>query len=209
MLDLLLDGADHAMTELGEHARVAPSTASTHVAALARAGLVTVQADGRQRRVRLTGSKVAGALEALAAIATGPASVSSLAESTSRGQLANARTCYDHLAGRLGVAIADGLVRRGAIVSRDDAFALSKMASEVLGPMGIDVEDVRGTRRAAVVACADWTEARPHVAGALGSSICSLLLETGAIRRRRATRAVVLTETGADFLRDHLGLTPP
>ena len=209
MLDLLMDGADHAVTELAEHARVASSTASAHVASLAEAGFVEVHAQGRQRRVRLTGPKVARALEGLAAIATAPADVSSFTESISRRQLAAARTCYDHLAGRLGVAIADGLVRRRALVSHDGVFALSEVAAEVLRPMGIDVDDVRGARRAVVVGCADWTEGRPHVAGALGSSLCSLLLGTGAIRKRRGTRAVVLTEAGAGFLRDHLGLALP
>jgi DNA-binding transcriptional ArsR family regulator len=209
MLDHLMDGADHAVTELAEHARVAPSTATAHVAALVEAGLVTVHALGRQRRVRLAGAKVARALEGLGAIATAPGNVSSLKESTSRRQLEAARTCYDHVAGRLGVAIADGLVDREALISSDGAFALTAMADVTLGAMGIDMENVRRAKRAVAAACLDWTERRPHVGGALGSSLCRMLLDTGAIRKRRGSRAVVLTDEGADFLRYHLGIALP
>jgi DNA-binding transcriptional ArsR family regulator len=205
MLDTLMDGDEHSVTELAGHARVAPSTASAHLAALTGAGLVEVRAEGRHRRVRLKGPEVARALEGLAAIST-PAGVSSLRGSTARGQLAYARTCYDHLAGRVGIAMADGLVRRGAVVHREGTFALSDVATGVLSPMGIDLGEVQGARRPVVLACLDWTEGRPHVAGALGASLCSLLMRSGAIRRRRGTRAVVLTDAGAAFLQEHLGV---
>jgi len=206
MLDALMDGAEHPVTELALRAGVAPSTATAHVATLADAGLVDVRRNGRQRRVRLSGPEVARALEGLAAIAAPSMDVHSLSEATARDQLAAARTCYDHLAGRLGVAVTEGLVRRGVVVAQGAAFVISDIARDILGPIGIDFEAVVGGRRSPVLGCIDWTEGQPHVAGALGAAVCALLLRAGAIRRRRGTRAVVLTEPGAAFLVEHLGV---
>jgi DNA-binding transcriptional ArsR family regulator len=206
MLDLLMDGTHHAASELANEVGIAPSTASAHLAALVEGGLVTVEPHGRQRRFRLEGPAVAHALETLGGLAAAPASISSLRESTARRQLATARTCYDHLAGRLGVAIADALVQRGALLSKDGVFTFSEAGEELVSATGIDVDGLRKARRALVLACSDWTEGRPHVAGALGSALCGLFLESGWIRRRRGTRAVALTESGAAWLREHLGV---
>jgi hypothetical protein len=91
-------------------------------------------------------------------------------------------------------------------VAQGAAFVISDVARDVLGPIGIDVEAVVGGRRSPVLGCIDWTEGQPHVAGALGAAVCALLLGAGAIRRRRRTRAVELTEPGASFLAEHLGV---
>jgi DNA-binding transcriptional ArsR family regulator len=206
MLDLLMDGADHAASELANQARVAPSTASTHLSALVRGRLVTVERQGRQRRFRLAGPAVAAALESLGQIATAPAVVSSLRESTARSHLAMARTCYDHLAGRLGVAITDSLVQRGALRLEHGVFTLSEAGREFLSAISIDVDELNRARRAMALACSDWTEDRPHVAGAVGSALCDLLFESGWIRRRRGTRAVAITELGAASLREQVGV---
>jgi len=206
MLDLLMDGADHAATELASRARIAPSTASAHLSALVRGGLVTVRRQGRQRRFQLAGPPVARALESLGELTAAPAAISSLREFTARSQLAMARTCYDHLAGRLGVAITDALVQRGALLSKDGVFTLSEAGDDMISAIGIDVDELRKSRRPLALACSDWTEDRPHVAGALGSALCCLLLESGWIRRRRGTRAVALSESGAAWLRDLLGV---
>jgi DNA-binding transcriptional ArsR family regulator len=205
MLDLLMDGADHSATELAAQAQVAPSTASTHLSELVQGGLVTVQPRGRQRRFRLAGPPVARVLEALGQFAPSP-TVSSLRESTARHQLEMARTCYDHLAGRLGVAITDSLVERGALLSRGDVFALGKAGPELLSAIGIDVDELSRSRRPMVLACLDWTEDRPHVAGALGSALRGHLLARGWIRRRQGTRAVAITDLGAASLREQLGV---
>jgi hypothetical protein len=167
---------------------------------------VTARRQGRHRRFRLAGPAVARALEALGDIDGGPAAVRSLRESTIRSQLAAGRTCYDHLAGRLGVAITDALVRRRALIPREGLFTLSRAGAELISHLGIDVAELRSARRPLVLACSDWTENRPHVAGALGSALCSLFLETGWIRKRRGTRAVAVTEAGAVSLRQYLGI---
>jgi DNA-binding transcriptional ArsR family regulator len=206
MLDLLMDGTDHAATELANAARVAPSTASTHLSALLGGGLVTVERRGRQRRFRLDGPEVARALEAVGGLAAQPAAMSSLRETTDHRQLVAARTCYDHLAGRLGVAITDGLVQQGSLISKDGVFTISRAGERQISRIGIDVTELRKGRRALVLACSDWTEARPHVAGALGLALCRLLLDRRLIRRRRGSRSVALTEPGAAWLSEHLGV---
>jgi hypothetical protein len=206
MLDLLMDGTHHAAGELANQAGVAPSTASAHLSALVAGGLVTVDRHGRQRRFRLEGPAVARALEALGGLAAAPAPASSLREATARSQLATARICYDHLAGRLGVAIADALVQRGALLSNDNVFTLSGAGERLISRLGIDVNELRQARRALVLACSDWTEGRPHIAGALGKALGVLFLESGWIRRRRGTRAVALTDSGAAWLREQLAV---
>jgi hypothetical protein len=110
------------------------------------------------------------------------------------------------LAGRLGVAIADALIERGALHAEDGIFTFTEGGYELASSMGIDVDAIRGTRRALVLACLDWTENRPHVAGALGSALCGLLLDSQWILRRRGSRAVTLTESGASVLRRFLGV---
>jgi len=205
MLDLLMDGGEHPITALAHTAGVAPSTATAHVAVLAESGLVQLRPDGRQRRVCLNGPDVARAFEGLVAITPARTSVSSLSEATSRDRLASARTCYDHLAGRLGVAITDALVRRRALLQQGTAFAMAHAASRVLSPMGIDVEAIVAGRRPPALGCLDWTERKPHVAGALGAALSDMLLRFGGIRKLRGTRAVVVTDPGVDFLDEHLG----
>jgi helix-turn-helix protein len=205
MLDVLMDGAAHSATELANEAQVAPSTASAHLSALAEGGLVSVEPRGRERRFRLAGPEVARALEALARIAPALPVASSLRRSTARAHLAAGRTCYDHLAGRLGVAVADGLMRRGALAWRAGAFIVLDRGKQVLSGLGIGVDEFN-SRRPLVLACLDWTEDRPHISGALGSAVRDLLFASGSIRRRRGTRAVAVTDSGADWLREHIGV---
>jgi DNA-binding transcriptional ArsR family regulator len=205
MVDLLLDGREHTARELANHAEVAPSTASRHLAILVHSGLVTVDDHGRQRLFRLAGSRVATALEALGSLVRAP-EPSSLRAVAVRDQLAIARTCYDHLAGRLGVAIADALVERRILRAVDGMLVLTSGATASLTALGIDPSDLRRGRRPAVLACSDWTEARLHVAGSLGSALLRSLVGSGSLRRRRGNRALEVTGQGRVWLRRELGI---
>jgi hypothetical protein len=200
-----MDGEEHAATELANQAQVASSTASAHLKALSEGGLVTVHATGRQRRYRLSGPPVARALEALGRIAP-PWEVSSLRESTARERLARARTCYDHLAGRLGVSIADALIKRGALLAEDGNYVVTGLGVEQLSSIGIEVEDLRKTKRALVLACSDWTERRLHLGGSLASELRKSFLDSEWIRTSRGSRAVTITEAGLSAFRRYLGL---
>lgn len=178
--------------ELARHARVAASTASEHLARLVEGGLLVVERSGRHRYFRLAGPDVAHAIEALAAIAP-PAQPRSLREATVGDALAEARTCYDHLAGRLGVELTEALIAARAIDDGGDAFALGPRATDVLAHLGIGELP---PRRPAVLRCLDWSERRPHVAGGLGAAICARAFAAGWVERLPTSRAVRVTPAG-------------
>jgi DNA-binding transcriptional ArsR family regulator len=205
MLERLMDGLAHPAGDLAREAGIAPSTASGHLAELVEAGLVHAEPSGRQRRYRLSSPEVARAIEALAVIAP-RRRVSSLRAATAAERLREGRTCYDHLAGRLGVAVTDALLARRALRRRDGAFDLTGSGEQLFRSIDIDVGAGGGRRRAFALACQDWTERRSHLAGALGAELCDRLFELGWVARRRPGRAVALTEAGGAGLRKLLRL---
>jgi len=205
MLELLMDGRAHPAGDLAREAGVALSTASGHLAELARAGLVEAEPAGRQRRYRLSRPEVARAIEALAVIAP-RRRVSSLRAASAAERLRDGRTCYDHLAGRLGVGITDALLARRALRASDGGFDLTGSGERLLGGIGVDVGAARERRRAFALACLDWTERRSHLAGALGAELCDRLFAIGWVERRGSGRAAALTESGSEGLRELLEL---
>ena len=112
-----------------------------------------------------------------------------------------ARTCYDHLAGRLGVRLTEALVKRGVLLAGDAAFILTEAGEETLVRLGVDVAAARASRRSFARACLDWSERRPHLAGALGAALADALLGGGWARRRANDRGLVVTAGGASRLR--------
>jgi DNA-binding transcriptional ArsR family regulator len=205
MLDAMLDGMPHPAGELARRARVAPSTASEHLSRLREVGLVSAEASGRQRLYRLSSPEVAEALEALARLAA-PEPASSLRAATRAEALRLARTCYDHLAGRVGVAVADALVARRALVLDDGSYRLTRRGERVLEELGLDVETARAQRRAFARACVDWTERRPHLAGSLGAELVRAFLGRDWLRRRPHDRALIVTEAGREALAAELAI---
>jgi DNA-binding transcriptional ArsR family regulator len=205
MLDLLMDRQTHPAGVLAREAGVAPSTASGHLGALADRGLVTVERVGRQRQYRLSGPEVAHALESLAALAP-TIRVSSLRQATNAERLRRARTCYDHLAGRLGVVLTERLVSDRALRRTGDAFELTPSGRSLLEGIEVDVGGARQRKRGFALACLDWTERRSHLGGALGAAVCDRLIELAWIRRRPGGRAVILTDEGTERLASSLGV---
>ena len=204
MVDALMSGEPVSAGELARIAGVGPSTASEHLARLVDGGLVAVEVRGRQRHHRLAGAEVAEALEALARICP-PTPVRSLRHASQRDALGHARTCYDHLAGAVGVGLADALVARDWIVPTGESFALSPAGEAGLAAAGVDVAGARGGRRAFARACLDWTERRAHVAGALGAAIATAALGSGWVRRRTG-RTLDVTDAGQRVLHDLFGV---
>jgi len=194
ILEELLGGVPLPVGALAARAGIAPSTASEHVSKLEAARLVRVQSRGRRREVTLAGPHVAEALEALSRLADPPPPVG-LRAVNRREALRHARSCYDHLAGRAGIALADALVERGALTERDGAFAVSG-DDELFDALGVDLDGLRAQRRPLVRACNDWTERRPHVAGALGAALLDGMLTHGWLRRRTDGRALDVTPEG-------------
>jgi len=208
MLDALLSGEALAAGELARAAGVSPATASDHLRRLLAGGFVEVTQAGRHRYYRLASADVAHALEALALVS--PARpVRSLRQSRTDTATAFARTCYDHLAGRIGVAIHDALVHEGLLVAGGDGYDLTVAGEARLGAIGVDVATARAGRRAFARGCLDFTERRPHLAGALGAALCSRLVDlTWLVRRAAGHRALRLTPAGARHLRVHLPTLP-
>jgi DNA-binding transcriptional ArsR family regulator len=207
MLETLLDGGTKSGRELAKAAKVAPSTASEHLAQLQDAGLVTAAPDGRRRAYSLSGPPVAEALEALGALAP-PKPPRSLREATAAQLHREARTCYDHLAGSLGVAVCDGLVAKGWLDPADGGWTVTARGVRSFGELGVSVEELRAGRRPLTRVCVDWSERRPHVAGALGAAVATRFFERRWIERRSGVRAVAVTEKGRSELVEWLGVAP-
>jgi DNA-binding transcriptional ArsR family regulator len=178
--------------ELARRARVTPSTASIQLAKLVEGGLLTVERNGRHRYYGLKDPNVAAAIESLAVIAPRrPAS--SLKQARVGSELQAARTCYDHLAGALGVALLDALQRQALLTAQLEP---TKRAVKRFAQLGIDVGELARRRRPLAKRCLDWTERRHHLAGSLGAALATRCFELGWIERLPSSRAVRVTEKG-------------
>ncbi|MFE7167588.1 ArsR/SmtB family transcription factor [Streptomyces sp. NPDC057616] len=201
----LLDGRAWTASELARQAGVAASTLSEHLGKLVAGGLLTEERQGRHRYVHLAGTRVAQLVEDLAA-QVGPGDAvrpRSLRESSAGSAMARGRTCYDHLAGRLGIAVTDALTLRG-LLRQDTGFALTDAGLEWFGSAGIVLE--RKGRRPLARACLDWTERRPHLAGVAGAALCRHALDAGWCLRIGSERAVKVTPAGERALGELLGI---
>jgi DNA-binding transcriptional ArsR family regulator len=201
----LFDGRAWTAGELARHAGVAPSTASEHLSRLVSGGLLVERRQGRHRYVELADARVAELLEDfmsyLEPLAERPRTLRAVA---TMAALASARTCYDHLAGRLGVEITDAMTRKG-LLDQTGGIALTAAGGDWLtSALGSDPGALRRGRRPLVRVCVDWTERRPHLAGAAGADICRRFRDNGWIRPIGTSRAMLVTPAGRTALRDLL-----
>ncbi len=205
----LLDGRAWTVGELARYAEVAASTATEQVHRLVDGGLLAEHRQGRHRYVRVANPRIAELLEAMAAAVDAPDEpVTGLRAGTVAATLARGRTCYDHLAGRLGVAVTDALGARGHLETTT-GFALTESGMVLLTDrLGIDPAALHRTRRPVVRPCLDWTERRIHLGGAAGAQLCRRLLELGWLERIGRGRAVRATGAGESGLFDLLGIDP-
>jgi DNA-binding transcriptional ArsR family regulator len=204
ILAALLDGRAWTAKELAGAAGVSAQTASGHLARLTAGRLLTVVAQGRHRYFRLASPSVAHAIEALMVL-SGEATPRHRPKTRLSAELAAARTCYDHLAGSLGVGIHDALVSRGTLVVAGDGYEASPAGREFFAAMGIDTDAVRSEHRCFARPCLDWSERRTHLAGALATAFARRCTELGWIERRPGSRAVRVTAAGERDMR-RLGL---
>ena len=183
MLNALATGLALPAGELARRAGVRPTTATAHLRRLVDGGLVKVRSQGRHRYHELAGPQIAAALEALAQIAP-PAPVRSLREHSAALKLAEARTCYDHLAGRRGVELRDRLLAADAVRLVDDRdHVLTGSGRALMRTLGIDAGRLESGRRLLARSCIDWTQRRPHLAGALPATLTTRFLELGWVSR--------------------------
>ena len=202
----LLDGRAWTSGELAAHAGVAPSTASEHLGKLVDGGLLVERRQGRHRYVQLADQRVAQLLEDLVSHVEPATPALTLRATTASAALARGRTCYDHFAGRLGVAITDAMTTRGYLTQTDGFTVTSSGLTWLTDRLAATEDDLRGSRRPLGRPCLDWTERRTHLAGTAGAHLCRHFQSQGWVRRVGTTRAVRVTPTGATALRDLLGL---
>ena len=208
ILTALMDGRALTATELSHRAGVSPQTTSGHLHKLAAAGLLGLAKQGRHRYYRLASPAVAQAIEALfivAAAAPKPKRLPTKAD----GAIRFARTCYDHFAGWLGVALTDAMVARGYLAPEGENFRVTPAGERFLARLDIDVGTARRARRAFACQCLDWSERRPHLAGALGAALAASCFARGWVVRATGTRGVVLTRAGRRALTETFGLILP
>jgi DNA-binding transcriptional ArsR family regulator len=193
----LLDGRAWTAGELAQWAGVARSTASEHLDRLVADGLLVEERQGRHRYLRLADADAAELIESLSARSPAPsAAPASLRVATARAALQRGRTCYDHLAGWLGVTITDAMIERGLL----DGWTLTPGGLAWLADLGVDVHSARGSRRPFVRRCLDWTERRPHLAGGSAAALCQRLFDVRWVERIGTGRAVRLTPDGRQGL---------
>ncbi|HEX4240180.1 MAG TPA: winged helix-turn-helix domain-containing protein [Steroidobacteraceae bacterium] len=209
MLAALMDGRALTATELAAEAGVTPATASGHLGKLTGSRLVTPTAQGRHRYYRLASREVARMLEGIMVVAGEPLVRGRRTELRIDPDLRFARTCYDHLAGRLGVALTSSLVSRGAVELRDGAGQVTPSGERLLADFGIASESALRSRRMYCRPCLDWSERRTHLAGVLGAALLERLLELRWIERSAAGRAVKVTSAGRRGLQARFGVELP
>ncbi|HLH21238.1 MAG TPA: winged helix-turn-helix domain-containing protein [Chloroflexota bacterium] len=204
MLAELLGGHALTSTELAVRAHITPPTASVHLAKLVEGGLLAVEVQGRHRYYRLAGVEVARVLEELGGLSASPERAVPPCHSLPEG-LRFARTCYDHLAGKLAVAIRDALLEREIVQEAGIEHLATERGGAWLTAFGVDVAAARRARRSFARRCLDWTERRPHLAGALGAALLDRLVERGWLVRQPGERTVLLTRAGAAGFSQELG----
>ncbi|RFB76327.1 ArsR/SmtB family transcription factor [Methylovirgula sp. 4M-Z18] len=207
MLLALMDGRALTATELAASANITPQTASSHLAKLTAAQLLKAEAQGRHRYHRLSSAKVAHMLEGLMELSPPAARPRKVVTGPRDAAMRRARSCYDHIAGRLGVAIATGLQEAGAIRLNDEAGLITERGFALFDAIGLRLPEAASkSTRPLCRPCLDWSERRPHLAGRLGQAICDHCLEKGWVRRQNGNRALDITPIGHGALHQAFGV---
>lgn len=210
MLTALIDGRALTATELAQVSGISPQTASGHLNRLSQAELIVVEKQGRHRYHRLASPAVAQMLEGIMQVAAGRRETTTRRVVTGPrdAALRHARTCYDHLAGRLGVALADALIEAGHVELASDGGAVTDSGMAFFAGLGASLEkSAATTKRILCRPCLDWSERRPHLAGVIGTVLRAHCLGSGWIRRIEGTRAVTITPKGQRVFAEKFGFS--
>ncbi|MFJ7372521.1 ArsR/SmtB family transcription factor [Lysinibacillus capsici] len=195
ILASMMDGRFHTASELAYMAAIKPQTASFHLAKLVEGKLIKVEKQGRHRYFQLSGEDIAQFLESFLAISP-PPEVRSLKQSSQIKLLQDARTCYDHLAGKLGVQLTESMLKAGYLTLEGKQFVLTDEGILFFTTFGIDLTALKRKRRSFSHACLDWSERRYHLAGALGCELLNQFFNLGWLLRVPSIRAIKVTEKG-------------
>ena len=197
----LLDGKAFTATELSISANTSPQNISMHLSKLLQADLLRVENQGRHRYYRFARKEIAYAIEAMANLI--PAPLATKQANEEMPAIKYCRTCYDHLAGKIGVAITSSLVKQKIIVDQDDVFSVSSKGEKWLANFGISIDELKEQRRSFIRPCLDWSERKHHIGGSLGASILNKMLENDWMRRIKNSRAIVITASGRKKLSEY------
>jgi DNA-binding transcriptional ArsR family regulator len=202
----LLDGRAYTATELAMSADTSPQNISMHLNKLLQAGLLTVQAQGRHRYYSFSKPEVAYAIEALGNLVPDKKHkiITSSPENTA---ITFCRTCYDHLAGKVGVLVTEALIRQKLIESQNAGYLVTKKGRRFFSDLEIDIDEVQKQRRIFAKPCLDWSERRHHLAGALGAGFFQSMLSLDYFRKKKNSRALILTSGGRAFLYNKLRIS--
>lgn len=201
----LLDGKAFTATELSIAADTSPQNISMHLNKLVQSQLLCVESQGRHKYYRYAGKEIAYAVEALAnLIPFDNSKPKSINENIS--PVKYCRSCYDHLAGKIGVAVADSLLKQKIIINNNNAFELSKKGEKWFNDLEIIVDDLKYQRRSFLRPCLDWSERRYHIAGSLAASLFDKMLASGWLRKTKNSRAIIITGEGQKKMYEHFKL---
>ncbi len=206
ILIALANGQALTASELAYVAGVSPQTTSEHLARLREANLLSLTKQGRHSYFRLSSPKIARMIESIMVVAAdGPQRYRP--RWNGDDQLRTARTCYDHIAGRLGVALTDSLAQHKHVVLTEDGGMVTRAGEKFLTDFGIALNEAREGRRTFCRPCLDWSERRPHLAGAVGAALAGRCLDLGWIARIRDSRALKISATGERGFKDVFGIS--
>ena len=207
IVSALLDGRALTASELAVAAQITPQTASTHLAKLTAAGLLSVVRHGRHRYFRLASPTVGDMIDGIVAVALAKRPRYRPLSPQARA-LSAARICYDHLAGRLSVALTDSFVAHEYVVLDVEAAEITRAGIRFFPEFGIELPKLRSPRRHFCRLCLDWTERRPHIAGAVGAALAKRYFDLGWIERMKRTHAVIVTPLGRRSFQKTFGIDP-
>jgi DNA-binding transcriptional ArsR family regulator len=202
----LMDGRALTATELAITSETSPQNISMHLNKLLQADLLSVESQGRHRYYRFSRKDIAYAIEAMASLiphATGKKNDN--IEITS--EIKYCRTCYDHLAGKVGVALTDSLLKQKIIVERKNNFEISSKGEKWFSDFGIHINELKEQRRSFLRPCLDWSERRHHIAGSLAAALLDMMLSADWIRRTKNSRAIIITGNGQKKLHQYFKLS--
>jgi DNA-binding transcriptional ArsR family regulator len=202
----LLDGRAFTATELAMMAEVSPQSASMHLNKLVKAGLLSLEHQGRHHYYQLSSPEVAYAIEGIANLLP-PEKINKPEPPLINGHIKYCRSCYDHLAGKMGVALADALIRHKFIGATGNLYEVTTAGKKWFSSLGIDIDNEQQKRRAFARQCLDWSERRHHIAGSLGAALLKKMIADDWVRKAKNSRVIIVTGKGEKKLSDLLDIT--
>jgi DNA-binding transcriptional ArsR family regulator len=195
----LLDNRAYTATELAICANTSPQNISMHLSKLAQAELLTIESQGRHRYYKISRPEVAYAIEAIGNLLPNKKH-RNIVDNKENSAIKYCRTCYDHLAGKVGVSITEALLAQKIIAVEANGYIVTKSGDSFFSAFGVNVAELKKSRRTFAKPCLDWSERKHHLAGALGAALLDKMLSLDYIRRTKNSRAIIITSKGQNQL---------